>query len=162
MKFEDIPNFYDSNFHLLCFGPNLQSNYDNSIDYISKINKCNQLQFRKTCIVSNNKDYAFKSSNYHVEIDFETLGVHMIHIFNSLFQHFKTSNRERRIFLCINFDRCRPELHSIFHSFMKYSRFKFIFITRQPSCIRENVLKRCMMVADKSKKNGRRYVCDKI
>lgn len=146
--FQKITSLFNTNFHICYYGVDLHSLHTNTVNFIKETYNPN-MSMRKMTLFYQNKPMYFNVSDHHIEIDFETLGVHTIHIFHMVFNHLKDSNRERKIFVCYNIDSCRQDLVQIFHSFLKYKRFKFIFLTRKPSSIPNNISKRCLFICNK-------------
>ena len=146
--FQKLTSIFNTNYHICYYGVDLHTLHGNTIQYIKDCYHSN-MTMRKMTLFYQNKPMYFNISDNHIEIDFEILGVHTIHIFHMVFNHLKDSNRERKIIVCYNIDSCRQDLVQIFHSFLKYKRFKFIFLTRKPSSIPNNISRRCLFICNK-------------
>jgi hypothetical protein len=147
--YDKIVSFFNCNYHICYYGVNMHDLHHNTLQFIQKQHNASNLHMRKMTLFHHNKPQYFNVSDHHVEIDFDILGVQTLHVFHLLFNHIKDANRERKIFVCYNIDNCRQDLVKIFHSFLKYARFKFIFLTRKPSSIPNNISKRCLYICNK-------------
>ena len=131
------------NNHYLFYNKNDYQNYIYSLQSI-KLFSPSQLKYsRKIELKLNNNDYFFNTSDIHIEVDFELLGVNECNIFLELFNHIKENllqQKENIFVLCIHFEKIKKELMKIFYSLMNEKKIKFIFLSSQVSFLDHNIL----------------------
>ena len=151
-KIMDLNNF-------IYYGPSGVGKYTQVLNMISKYSPSNLKYERKLDFIHNKKQYIFKLSDIHIEIDMELLGCNAKSLFNELYYHmldiFSTRNTEVNIIICKNFHAIQSELLDIFYSYMQSLNHKnfnivYILITEQISFIPNNILNRCHVMPVKT------------
>jgi|TARA_Y100000992_G_scaffold112587_1_gene73486 hypothetical protein len=109
---------------------------------------------RKTIIPYNQQMLPFQTSDVHLEIDFELLGVNEYSIFFELFRHIKENmlaNVSSRFYiLCLHFQEAKRELLDVFYTFLNEPKIAFLFCCTQISFLHPNMLKRCVIKKHKN------------
>jgi hypothetical protein len=94
---------------------------------------------RKIDIVVQNNNYSFNTSDVHVEIDFELLGVNETNVILELMHHIKENMSYSHFYiLCIHFEKVKSELCKLFKSFIHIGNVSFILSTRNISQLDES------------------------
>jgi hypothetical protein len=134
----------DVNFtNIILFGPENSGKYTQALHIAEKFSNSKLKYNRKTEIEINNDKYYFSISDIHFEIDFELLGTNENTIWLEYITHIKciVDTIKRGFIICKNFHCIKDELLSIFHTFMRDPRLKFIILTKHisylPKCIKD-------------------------
>ena len=145
--------------HMIFYGKSGIGKYTQALNYIKKYSQSGLKYERKiNFALSEKKQYIFKVSDIHFEIDMELLGCNAKTLFNELYYHiieiFSTKENRNGIILCKNFHKIHSELLDIFYSYMqtiihKNINLKYIILTEQISFIPDNVLNRCKIISFK-------------
>tara|TARA_B100000795_G_C22790644_1_gene436756 strand:- start:832 stop:1782 length:951 start_codon:yes stop_codon:yes gene_type:complete len=145
----------ENNTNIIFSGPKGIGKYTQALKYIKKYSDTELKYERKINIVNNKKEYIFKISDIHFEIDMEILGCNARILWNTIYYQIVDiiSSRENKkgIILCKNFHHVHPELLDIFYSYMqtlyhKNIDIKYVFITEHVSFLPHNILNRCIVV----------------
>lgn len=155
--FESMSNNLEKQNNLIFYGPSGIGKYTQVLNYIKKFSATNLKFERKINFNFNNKkQYIFKVSDIHFEIDMALLGCHSKLLFNEIYYHIldilSTRTNGSGIIVCKNFHHIHGELLDIFYSYMhtlshKNLNVKYILITDNLSFIPRNILNRCQVVA---------------
>jgi DNA polymerase III delta prime subunit len=142
--------------NLIFYGPSGTGKYTQALNYIKGFSPSKLKYERKMNInLQKKKEYIFKISDIHFEIDMELLGCNAKVLWNEIYKAvldiLSTRPSHEGIILCKNFHKIHNELLDIFYSYMqllshKNTNLSFIFITESISFIPENVLKRCKII----------------
>ena len=145
--------------NLIFYGPDGVGKYTQALNYIKKFSPTNLKYERKIDFLSNKKQYIFKVSDIHFEIDMELLGCNARHLFNDYYSHIidilvSRGPNSSGIILCKNFEKIHSELLDIFYSYMQILTHKninivYIIISNCVSFIPNNILQRCAIVSFK-------------
>ena len=145
--------------HMIFYGTSGIGKYTQALNYIKKYSSSGLKYERKINFsLSEKKQYIFKVSDIHFEIDMELLGCNAKTLFNELYYHiieiFSTRENHNGIIVCKNFHKIHSELLDIFYSYMqtlthKNINLKYILITEQISFIPDNILNRCKIISFK-------------
>jgi len=153
----------------ILFGPENSSKYTQALFIVEKFSPSKLNYSRKIEIENNGDKYQFNISDIHFEIDFELLGTNE----NSLWlEYISTVNsiidtKEMGFIICKNMHCMKDELMSIFHTFMRNKKLKFIILTKHISYFPLSIKNRCKIYHLK-KLNIKSYSfqykidCDKI
>lgn len=151
-----LSNDFNNESHMIFYGKSGIGKYTQALNYIKKYSSSNLKYERKiNFALTEKKQYIFKVSDIHFEIDMELLGCNAKTLFNELYYHiieiFSTRENHNGIILCKNFHKIHSELLDIFYSYMqnikhKNINLKYILITEQISFIPDNILNRCKIV----------------
>ena len=142
--------------NLIFYGPSGIGKYTQVLQYIKKFSPTN-LRFERKINFNYNskKQYDFKVSDVHFEIDMALLGCHSKLLFNDIYYHILDILSSRPggsgIIVCKNFHHIHSELLEIFYSYMQSLQHKnlnivYMLITEHISFIPRNILDRCQVV----------------
>ena len=141
--------------NIIFYGPPGTGKYTQSLNYIKKYSPSNLKYERKLNIQHNKKEYNFKISDIHFEIDMEILGCNAKILWNIIYNQIIDiiSARESKqgIILCKNFQFVHSELLDIFYSYMQTLyhmniNINFVILTTQVSFLPSNILNRCLII----------------
>ena len=143
----------DNNQNIILYGAPGIGKYTQALHYIKNYSPTQLKYERKLNYNFNNKkNYVFKISDIHIEIDMSLLGCNSKVLFNDLYHQildiFSTRENKFGIILCKNFHKIHSELLEIFYSYMqnithKNIKIMYIIITEHISFIPSNILIRC-------------------
>jgi DNA polymerase III delta prime subunit len=143
------------NKNIIFYGPPGIGKYTQVLNYIKTESSSNLKYERKLNITLNKKQYMFKISDIHFEVDMQILGCNAKILWNKLYYLIIdiVSSRENKkgIIICKNFQNIHTELLDIFYSYMQTLHHRnininYIFITEQVSFIPDNILNRCSII----------------
>ena len=141
--------------NLIFYGPKGIGKYTQGLKYIKKYSNSDLKYERRLNIKKNKKEYLFRISDIHFEIDMELLGCNAKILWNTIYYQIVDiiSSRENKkgIILCKNFHNIHSELLDIFYSYMqtlyhKNINIKFVFLTEHISFIPDNIINKCIIV----------------
>lgn len=149
----NLPDFSN----VILYGPPGVGKYSQALNYIKKMSP-SQLKYERKMnfIFNKNKEYFFKISDVHFEIDFSLLGCNAKVLFNDLYYHildiFSAKQNKSGVILCKNFHNIHEELIDNFYSYMQNIKYKninlsYILITEQISFIPKNIINKCFIVS---------------
>ena len=148
--------YKNSNIHnIIFYGPPGIGKYTQALKYICKFSNTNLKYERKINLISNKKEYNFKISDIHFEIDMALLGCNAKLLWNDFYYHvidiISSRPGHRGIILCKNFHKIHSELLDIFFSYMQTSScrnidLKYIITTESIGFIPENITKRTNII----------------
>ena len=146
----------DKQNNIIFYGPSGVGKYTQALFYIKNFSPTNLKYERKIIIASNSKkQYQFKISDIHFEIDIELLGCNAKVLFNEIYNNIidivSTKQKKTFFILCKNFHTIHSELLDIFNSYMQslnHINIKLIYIilTENISFINDNILDRCQII----------------
>ena len=141
--------------NIIFYGPSGTGKYTQSLNYIKKYSPSNLKYERKLNIQHNKKEYIFKISDIHFEIDMEILGCNAKILWNIIYNQIidiiSARDSKQGIILCKNFQFIHSELLDIFYSYMQTLyhmniNINFVILTTQVSFLPSNILNRCLIV----------------
>lgn len=141
--------------NLIFYGPSGVGKYTQSLNFIKRFSPTNLRFERKINFNHNKKQYAFKVSDVHFEIDMQLLGCNAKVLFNEIYYHIQdiltTRTDGTGIILCKNFSYIHSELLDIFYSYMESLQHKnlniiYIILTEHVSFIPDNILDKCLII----------------
>jgi hypothetical protein len=155
---------------IIIYGPENSSKYKKAHEILLPYSKSGLKYKRKIEITLNNEIYYYTISDIHVEIDFELLGTNEHGLWYEFISHVTNIVQVQHDFiviLCRNFHLIDNELLSIFYTFMRNPKIKFILCTRYLSFLPKHVKEICKIISLKKVGNeiyGNQYkvYCDKI
>jgi hypothetical protein len=155
--------------NIILFGPENSGKYTQALNIAEKYSNSKLKYSRKTEIDINGDKYYFNISDIHFEIDFELLGTNESTIWLEYIANIKCiiDTIQKGFIICKNFHCIKDELLSIFHTFMRDPRLKFIILTKHVSYLPKCIKDKCVIYNLKSrdiKSYSFQYitVCDKI
>ena len=144
------------NEHIILYGPSGIGKYTQALKYIKEYSPSHcKYEKKMTYLFQNKKEYVYKISDVHFEIDMELLGCNSKVLFNNLFYHIveiiSTRISKFGIILCKNFHKIHSELLDIFFTYMqtllhKKIKIQYIITTEHISFIPDNILSRCQII----------------
>lgn len=163
-------NIRDVN-NIILYGPTGIGKYSQSLQIIRKYSKSNLNYEKKISIPFNKKDYLFKISDIHIEIDMELLGCNARtfwnEIYNQIIDIIHIKSKQFFFILCKNFHCIQNDLlenfYDYMYSFMSKLNLIYILITEHISFIPKNILNNCNVISFKRPtKNNYTYVTNHI
>ena len=154
-----LPKYIKQLNNIILYGPPGIGKYSLALYIINHYSNSNLKYERKINIMFNKKEYIFKVSDTHIEIDMSLLGCNAKTLFNQIFYHilhiFSANENKSGIILCKNFNNIHNELLGIFYSYMQNNLnnintdIKFIIISEHLSFIPNNIINRCNILSIK-------------
>lgn len=155
--FSSISTYFIShNAHMIVYGPQGVGKYSQVLRHIQQFSPSKLKYERKLNInLSKKKQYFFKISDIHFEVDMELLGCNAKSLWNTTYHQILDilSTRASRtgIIVCKNFHKIHTELLETFYSYMqtlthRNIHLSYILITTGLGFIPDNILIRCLIV----------------
>jgi hypothetical protein len=156
-------NNFDDNFnnlpHMIFYGMSGIGKYTQSLNFIKKYSETG-LKYDKKFVINfqDKKDYTFKLSDIHFEIDMELLGCNAkilwLQIYLQIIEIITIRPKCNAFILIKNFHNIHSELLDKFYSYMqkqihKNINIKFILLTESISFIPNNILNICKIISIK-------------
>ena len=147
-KIEDFDN-------LIIYGPNGVGKYSQTLKIIKKYSPTELKYEKKLTITYDKKEYYFKISDIHFEIDMSLLGCNSKILWHEIYQQIidilLLKNNKSGIIVCKNFHDIHSELLENFYSYIQDNNsllvnVKYIFITEQLSFIPDLILNCCEVI----------------
>lgn len=142
---QDFPN-------LIFYGPAGIGKYSQMLYSIKKYSPSHLKYEKKMCVLYEKKQYFFKISDIHYEIDMSLLGCNSKNLWNEIYQQIldilTMKPNKTGIIVCREFHNIYSELLDNFYSYMQENNhlsvnIKFILLTEQLSFISDNILNCC-------------------
>lgn len=134
----------DYNSHYIFYHNHHNKNYLFVLEQL-KMKSPSQLKYiRKTNITNHDNEYNFITSDIHIEVDFELLGVNQYSVFFDLYKHVQNNllfNKTVFYIVCLHFNDVHNELLHVFFTFMNNSRIRMIILSNKISFMPSNLLK---------------------
>ena len=140
---------FTSENHMIFFGKSGIGKYTQALNYIKKYSQSGLKYERKiNFALSEKKQYIFKVSDIHFEIDMELLGCNAKTLFNELYYHiieiFSTKENRNGIILCKNFHKIHSELLDCFYSYIQQNNTNihliYFFVSESVSFLPDNII----------------------
>ena len=154
--YKSLPNNIEDHPNLIFYGPSGTGKYTQVLQYISTFSPTGLKYERKTTInTQKNKEFIFKISDIHYEVNMEILGCNAKILWNDIYCNIidmiNSSQQLQGFIICKNFHSIHSELLENFHTYMqtlchKKIKICFIIITEQVSFLPKNILDRCFIV----------------
>ena len=154
--FLQLPNTIEKHPNLILFGPSGVGKYTQALQYISKFSPTNLKYERKTRIkTQKNKEFIFKISDIHYEVNMEILGCNAKILWNDIYHNIidmiSTTQHLQGFILCKNFHTIHSELLENFHTYMQtlcHTKIKicYIIISEQISFMPTNILEKSFII----------------
>jgi DNA polymerase III delta prime subunit len=155
----NLYNNIDTLSNYIFYGPPGIGKYTQTLNFIKKFSPSGLKYERKINIQLNaKKQYNFKLSDIHIEIDMALLGCNAKVLFNEIYNNaldiFSTRQNHFGFIFCKNFHCIHNELLDVFYSYMqtlahKNIKIVYVLITEQISFIPDNILNRSEIIAFK-------------
>lgn len=151
--YDSLPNEFNKLKHMIFYGPSGIGKYSQMLYCIRKYSNHNMKYDKRFNVEFNKKkDYVFRMSDVHYEVDMELLGCNSrllwISVYNQIVDIIQAKKEHKYGFIvCKNFHTINSELLEIFYSYMqnKSSYIKFILLTNHVSFIPTNIINSCQM-----------------
>jgi len=151
-----MPDNIESHPNIIFFGPSGVGKYTQALQYISNFSPTNLKYERKTTIVTQKKkEFIFKISDIHYEINMEVLGCNAKLLWNDIYHNIidmiNTTPNLQGFILCKNFHTIHSELLENFHTYMQtlcHTKIKicFILISEHVSFLPSNIIDRSYII----------------
>lgn len=142
--------------NLIFYGPSGVGKYTQLLNFIKKYSPTELKYEKKISIIYNKKQYYFKISDIHYEIDMSLLGCNSKLLWNDIYLQLidiiSAKNDKSGIIVCKNFHEIHNELLDIFYSYIQQNNttglyIKFFILTEQLSFIPDNILESCEVIS---------------
>ena len=153
--FSKFPNTLDKLGNLIYYGPSGVGKYSQMLFSIKKYSPTDLKYEKKLIVTYDKKQYLFKISDIHYEIDMSLLGCNSKLLWHDIYQQIvdilSAKNDKSGIIVCKNFNNIHSELLENFYSYMqdnnsKAVNIKFILITEEVSFIPDSILNCCEII----------------
>jgi hypothetical protein len=137
---------------MIIFGAQGTGKYTQMLAIIQRYSSSKLKYEKKTTMSYNKKEYVFKISDIHVEVDMALLGCNAKILWNDFFNHIVdivlAKSEKYCIIVCLNFHEIHCELLECYYSYMqsdsaKNVHLKFVIITEHISFIPNSILSNC-------------------
>ena len=155
-KFSIISDQFDFQDNIILYGPPGVGKYTQALKFIKQYSPSNLKYERKMNVnLQKKKQYTFKISDIHFEIDMELLGCNARVLWNELYKAIldilSARHSHTGIIMCKNFHKTHNELLDIFYSYMqslqhKNIKISFIILTEAVSFLPNSIQNRCNII----------------
>ena len=141
--------------NLIFYGQSGTGKYSQALLYLKQFSKSELKYEKKMQITHNGKDFLYKLSDVHYEIDMSLLGCNSKLLWNDIYHQIidivSVNNNNFGYIVCKNFHNIQIELLEVFYSYIQKVEYlpiniKFILITENLSFIPENILNNMMVI----------------
>jgi hypothetical protein len=149
-------NKIDNLLNVIFYGPTGTGKYTQALKYIELYSKSKLKYERKISITFQKKrNFTFKISDIHFEIDMELLGCNAKILWNQIYKNIldilSARPNNTGIILCKNFHKIHSELLDIFYSYMQKLyhtniNIHFVFLTESISFLPNNIISKCQII----------------
>ena len=152
--YSSFPNKVCEFKNLIFYGPKGVGKYTQMLTCIKKYSPTELKYEKRFSIAFDKKQYFFKISDIHFEVDMSLLGCNSKLLWNEVYNQIVDVITARTepigIIVCKNFHKIHSELLEIFHSYMqnvnKSVQIKYILITEEMSFIHDSILNCCEII----------------
>ena len=152
--YNKFPKVINNIKNLIFYGPSGVGKYTQALNIIKKYSPSELKYEKKITVLFNKKQYHFKISDIHYEIDMSLLGCNSKLLWHEIYQQIIDSvsakTNKYAIILCKYFHEIHSELLENFYSYMQKSgnsvHLIFFIITEQISFIPDNILNCCQTI----------------
>ena len=167
---KSLSNLFNINKHVILYGPENSGKYTQALNIVKYFSKTNLKYSRKIELELNNTKYYFNISDIHFEIDFELLGTNQFNIWIEYIQLINSiiDTQDKGIVICKNYHFIKDELLTIFHTFLRDPKLKFILCSKHISYFPKQLKEKCIIHNLKKIQNIISYslqykcICNKI
>ena len=154
--FSKFPNTLDKLKNVIYYGPSGVGKYSQMLYSIKKYSPTDLKYEKKLTVTFDKKQYFFKISDIHYEVDMSLLGCNSKLLWHDIYQQIvdilSAKTDKIGIIVCKNFHNIHSELLENFYSYMQDNNssaisVKFILITEQVSFIPDAILNCCEVIA---------------
>ena len=153
--YKRFPNVLEKIGNLIFYGPSGVGKYSQMLYLIKKYSQTNLKYEKKLTLTYDKKQYFFKISDIHYEIDMSLLGCHSKLLWHDIYQQIvdilSAKNNKTGIIVCKNFHNINSELLENFYSYMQDNNLlsvniKYILLTEVVSFIPDSILNCCEII----------------
>jgi len=153
--YKRFPNTLENFGNLMFYGPSGVGKYSQMLYLIKKYSQTNLKYEKKLTLTYDKKQYFFKISDIHYEIDMSLLGCHSKLLWHDIYQQIvdilSAKNNKTGIIVCKNFHNINSELLENFYSYMQDNNLlsvniKYILLTEVVSFIPDSILNCCEII----------------
>ena len=153
--YKRFPNTLEQFGNLIFYGPSGVGKYSQMLHLIKKYSQTNLKYEKKLTLTYDKKQYFFKISDIHYEIDMSLLGCHSKLLWHDIYQQIvdilSAKNNKTGIIVCKNFHNINSELLENFYSYMQDNNLlsvniKYILLTEVVSFIPDSILNCCEII----------------
>ena len=153
--YKRFPNTLEKFGNLMFYGPSGVGKYSQMLYLIKKYSQTNLKYEKKLTLTYDKKQYFFKISDIHYEIDMSLLGCHSKLLWHDIYQQIvdilSAKNNKTGIIVCKNFHNINSELLENFYSYMQDNNLlsvniKYILLTEVVSFIPDTILNCCEII----------------
>ena len=165
VSFERLPENIEQMPNLIFYGPSGIGKYSQMLYAIKKYSQTKLKYDKKMTVVYDKKQYYYRISDVHYEVDMSLLGCNSKTLWNEIYQQIlsvvNTKSNKTGIIVCKEFHNICSELLDIFYSYVQDNmhtniNIKFILITEQLSFI-SNEMINCFQIINVSRPNVNKY-----
>ena len=148
-KIEDLRN-------VIFYGPPGVGKYSQALHCIKKYSPSELKYVKKLSLTYNKRDYYFRISDIHFEIDMSILGCNSKLLWHEIYQQISdvvsAKTDKQGIILCKNFNEIHSELLENFYIYMQnnikeqHNHIVFFILNEHLSFLPENILNRCQII----------------
>jgi len=153
--YKRFPNTLEKFGNLIFYGPSGVGKYSQMLYLIKKYSQTNLKYEKKLTLTYDKKQYFFKISDIHYEIDMSLLGCHSKLLWHDIYQQIvdilSAKNNKTGIIVCKDFHNIHSELLENFYSYMQDNNslsvnIKYILLTEVASFIPHSILNCCEII----------------
>jgi hypothetical protein len=153
--YSQFPNTLEKLGNLIYYGPSGVGKYSQMLYSIKKYSPTDLKYEKKISLTYDKKQYFFKISDIHYEIDMSLLGCTSRLLWHDIYQQIvdilSTKNNKTGIIVCKNFHCIHSELLENFYSYMQDNNtilvnIKYILLTEEISFINDSILNSCEII----------------
>jgi hypothetical protein len=153
--YSQFPDILDKLGNLIFYGPSGVGKYSQMLYSIQKYSPTDLKYEKKLSLTYDKKQYCFKISDIHYEIDMSLLGCNSRSLWHDIYQQIVDSlsvkNNKIGIIVCKNFHNVHSELLENFYSYMQDNNamsvnIKYILLTEEISFISDSILNSCEVI----------------
>jgi hypothetical protein len=153
--FSKFPASLDKLGNLIFYGPSGVGKYSQMLYSIKKYSPSDLKYEKKLIVTYDKKQYLFKISDIHYEVDMSLLGCNSKLLWHDIYQQIvdilSAKNDKTGIIVCKNFQNIHSELLENFYSYMQDNNssainIKFIIVTEEVSFIPDAILNCCEII----------------
>jgi len=154
-SFSKFPSSLDKLGNLIYYGPSGVGKYSQLLNSIKKYSPTDLKYEKKLSVTYDKKQYFFKISDIHYEIDMSLLGCNSKLLWHDIYQQIvdilSAKNDKTGIILCKDFHNIHSELLENFYSYMQDNNssainIKYIILTEEVSFIPDSILNCCEII----------------
>jgi len=153
---EKMPNELSNLPNLIFYGPSGVGKYSQMLYMIKKYSPSQLKYEKKISVTYDKKQYYFKISDTHYEIDMSLLGCNSKLLWHEIYQQIldilSAKNTKAGIIVCKNFHNIHTELLENFYSYIQDNKFssvciKYILLTEELCFIPEPIINCCEIIS---------------